>query len=110
MKALRAPAMTLIEPPLFYAPSLATASGTQQGRIVINDNNGFIDPPLRQAIALERTACTVLSLGIEEAAVFDGPRWAQDAPLRVLQDVVLGVVTEAPQRHTAFDRFGLGWD
>ncbi len=46
--------MTLIEPSLLCAPLLATAAGTQQGRIVVTDNNGFIDAAFRQAIALER--------------------------------------------------------
>jgi hypothetical protein len=48
--------MTLIEPSLLCSPLLATAAGTQQGRIVVTDNDGFIDAAFRQAIALERAA------------------------------------------------------
>jgi hypothetical protein len=77
--------MTLIEPSIFRAPSQATAAGTQQGRIVMADNDGFVDAALRQAVAPERAVRTVLSLGIEEAAVLDRPRRTQDAPSWALQ-------------------------
>lgn len=33
-----------------------------------------------------------------------------DLATRALHDVVLGVVTEAPERHAAFDWLGFGWD
>jgi hypothetical protein len=42
--------------------------------------------------------------------VFDGSRGAQDAPLRALQDVVLVVITKAPERYAAPNWLGLSWD
>lgn len=37
-----------------------------------------------------------------------GSLWPQDATLRTFQDVVLRIVTEAPERHAASDRLFLG--
>ena len=47
VKALRAPAMTLIDPEVFCGPALTTAASAEQSGIMIADNNSFIDSPLR---------------------------------------------------------------
>jgi hypothetical protein len=39
--------MALIEPPVFFGPTLTTATGAEQSGIIITDDNGLIDPPLR---------------------------------------------------------------
>lgn len=42
--------------------------------------------------------------------MLDGSRGAQDTSLRALQDVVLGIVSEASERYAALDWFGFSWD
>jgi hypothetical protein len=77
---------------------------------MIAHNNGLIDSPLRKTIAPERTSGTVPCLRIEEATVFDRPGRTQDASLRTLQKVVLGIVPEAAQWHPGPDWLRLGRD
>jgi hypothetical protein len=54
--------MALIESSIFIGPAVTTATGAEQSGIIITDDNGLIDPPLRQTIAPERTLGTVLRL------------------------------------------------
>jgi hypothetical protein len=58
VKALRAPAMTLIEPKVLCGPALTTAASAEQSGIMIADDNSFIDASFGQAIGLERTSRT----------------------------------------------------
>jgi hypothetical protein len=81
--------------------------GAEQRGIMIADNNGLIDPPLRQTIAPERTSSTIPCLRIEEATVFDRPCRTQDASCRAVQKVVLGIVPETAQGQARPDRLRL---
>jgi hypothetical protein len=46
MEALRSPAMALIEPSVFLGPTVTTATGPEQGGIIMTDDDGFINPSL----------------------------------------------------------------
>ncbi|SDJ95373.1 hypothetical protein SAMN05216338_107529 [Bradyrhizobium sp. Rc2d] len=39
--------MALIEPSILSAPSLAAAAGAEQCRIIVTDNDRFVNPPFR---------------------------------------------------------------
>jgi hypothetical protein len=99
--------MSLIELSILLAPPLTAAPGSEQSGVIVADHNDFVHSPFRQTVALERTACAVLGLGIEKAAMLYGPGRAQNAPCRALQNVVLGVITKAAHRHARSDRLGL---
>ena len=102
--------MPLIQPPVLIGAALTAAAGPQQRGIIVAGHNGLVDPSFRQTVALERISPAVLGLGIEEATVLDEPAGAQDASLRALQDVVLGVVAKPAKRHAALEWLGLGRD
>jgi len=77
---------------------------------MIADHDCFVEAPPRQAGRRQRTTRTVLGAGIEEAAVLDRSRRPQDLAAGALHDVVLGIITEPPQRHGTPDRLGFGRD
>jgi len=54
--------MALIEPSILLTPSLTTAAGAEQCRIIVTDNDRFVNPPFESAIALERTPGAILRL------------------------------------------------
>lgn len=76
---------------------MAPVAGTEQRRISRCRERLPIDPPLRQAVALERTPGTILRR-IKETAVFDGPRRVQDTRSGPLK-FVLGLVPKASERY-----------
>jgi len=110
VEAFGAPAVALIETPIFRAPAFAAAPGAKQSRIVITDDDGLVSAPFREAICLERAPRAVLGSGVEESTVLQRAFGTQDTPLRAFQNVVLGIVAETPQWNARADRFGLGWD
>lgn len=107
VETLWAPAMAFIETSILLTPSLATAAGAQQCRIMVTDNDRFVNPRFGSAIALERTPGAILRLRVKEAAA----RWAaraQDTSSRAL-DVVLSIVPEACGTRLLIGS-GFSWD
>jgi hypothetical protein len=102
--------MTLIESSVFLGPTVTSPTGSEQSGIIIADNNGLIDPSLRQAIAPERTSGTVLRLRIEKAAVLNRPRGPQNMAGGAFQNIVLGIVSKATEWHARPDWLRLCWD
>jgi len=46
VEALRSPAVPLIELPIIFGPAFTPAAGAEQGRIVVTNDHGLVDPPL----------------------------------------------------------------
>ena len=98
---LRPPAMTLVQSAIVFAPACASATSTEQRRIVIAGHHRFGDASTRQAVALERTACTIPRLGAEKASVLERLSGTQNLAPWTLHDVV----AEAACGYAALDGF-----
>jgi hypothetical protein len=110
MESFGAPAVTPMKAPVVIRPPVAAATGPEQRRMVVADDDGLVDPSRRQTKTAHRTTCTVAGTGIEEPSMLGRPLRSQCPALRTFNNVVPGIVAEAAQWHRAPDRLGLGRD
>lgn len=102
--------MALIEPSILPAPSLPTAAGAEQCRIIVTLNNCLVNPRFDRQSLLSGHRAQSFPFEIKETAVLNRSRGTQDTSPRALQEVVLGVVPKASERYSNLDRLGFRWD
>ena len=97
MDSFRTPAVAPVKAPFLLAPSLAAPTCTQYCRVVVDDDNGLRDARGRQANFGKITPRTIPGFGCKEPALpYLGLVRAQYFTSRAFNDVVFGVVPEAP--------------